>query len=186
MRIKLIGIGGAGRNILNAVIGAGFDATNSVYMDTDTNAMSASKSGKFVQMGEVIFHGLGTGRDPQGGLVAAQFTEGAIIDSLNDCDFVILVAGLGGGVGSGATPYIAELVESYTDAKVSLVVTMPTKIEGERSARNATTALQGLLETYADKVHVVNIPDISIGKMFEAADELAASTILSMVHKRLN
>lgn len=183
MKIKLIGIGGASRNILNAVIDSGFDATDAVYMDTDTNATFASKSGNFLQLGEAIFHGLGTGRDPQGGLVAAQFTEEAIIAVLKDCDFAILVAGLGGGVGSGATPYIAELAESYIEADVMAVVTIPSKIESERSKKNATVALNNLIELLGEKVYLINIPDIQIGKMFDVADQVALTKIKTLIQK---
>ena len=75
MNVKIIGIGGCGRNILNRLIDIGFDLDMVVYMDT-AREVGPFKSDNFVQLGKSIFEGLGTGNDPNGGRVAAEMTEG--------------------------------------------------------------------------------------------------------------
>ena len=172
MKCTLIGIGGAGRNHLNTIIESGYDATNTVYMDTDTNSLFASKSKEFVQLGKSIFKGLGTGGHPHGGLVAAQFTEGEILEAIKGYDVLVLCAGLGGGVGSGATPYIVSLIESYTDAKAFVIATMPARIETKRRKDQAKEAKDFLLDLSGENLYVIDTPNIAISKMYEEADKL--------------
>lgn len=172
MKIKLIGIGGAGRNILNTIIDSGYDRANTVYMDTDINALPASKSAAFVQLDKATFKGRGAGGDPHYGLAAAQHTEGEILTSIQGCECVILFAGLGGGVGSGATPYIASIAKERMKFDVMAIVSLPTCLEGERRNSQATEACVALHKLLGENLHVVNIPNVNLAKMFDAANDL--------------
>jgi cell division GTPase FtsZ len=55
MNVKIIGIGGAGLNMVNAVIDAGFEPENAVYIDTSRNAVCAAKTDNFLELGMKIF-----------------------------------------------------------------------------------------------------------------------------------
>ena len=75
MNIKIIGIGGAGLNMINAVIDAGFESENSVYIDTSRNAVWAAKTDNFLEIGANMFKGCGSGKNQNGARVAAELTE---------------------------------------------------------------------------------------------------------------
>ena len=83
-----------------------------------------------------------------------------------------MCAGLGGGVGSGATPYIVSLIESYTDAKAFVIATMPAGIETKRRKDQAKEAKDFLLDLSGENLYVIDTPNIAISKMYEEADKL--------------
>ena len=58
---KIIGIGGAGLNMINAVIDLGFEPGNAVYIDTSRNGVYASKTDNFLELGANMFKGYGSG-----------------------------------------------------------------------------------------------------------------------------
>ena len=183
MNVKIIGIGGCGRNVLNALIGEGFDPENAFFMDTDINARSSVKSDNFVQLGKSVFKGLGTGNDPNGGRVAAEMTEGEIVEAMKGADtIIILLAGLAGGVGGGALPFIASLALDYVEAKTIAYVTWPAEIEGKGRRAKAEAALSNLCAVLDDEnIHVINTAPGTLATMFDKTDKLLAEKIKELL-----
>ena len=178
MNVKIIGIGGCGRNILNRLIDIGFDPENAIFMDTDINARSDVESDNFVQLGKSIFKGLGTGNDPNGGRVAAEMTEGEIVEAMKGADTVILLAGLAGGAGAGAIPFIASLALDYIEAKTKAFVTLPAQIEGKGRRAKAEAALSNLSAVLDDEnIHVINTAPGTLATMFDNTDKLVAEKV---------
>ena len=183
MNVKIIGIGGCGRNILNRLIDIGFDPDMVVYMDT-AREVGPFKSDNFVQLGKSIFKGLGTGNDPNGGRVAAELAEGEILEAMKGADTVILLAGLAGGTGGGAIPFIASLALDYVGATIA-VVTTPANIitpigavEGAKSkerAENALANLRGVLDE--ENIHVIPTAKGTLATMFDNTDKLVAEKV---------
>ena len=177
MNVKIIGIGGCGRNILNRLIDIGFDPDIVVYMDT-AREVGPFKSDNFVQLGKSIFKGLCTGNDPNGGRVAAEMTEGEIVEAMNGADTVILLAGLAGGAGGGALPFIASLALDYIEAKTIAFVTMPAQIEGKGRRAKAETALSNLRGVLDEEsIHVIPTTKGTLATMYSNTDKLVANMV---------
>lgn len=168
MKIQIWGIGGAGRNILNALIENDVPTECTVYLDTHLQALPSARAGAFIQLGKKLCQGLGAVQ-AEIGLEAARESKNCICTKLKDLDFLILVAGLGGGVGSGAIPYIASLAQSSTIPTVA-IVTLPPAFEGHRRANRAAAGLVQL-QTVLGKnnvfVHTIDTTGYNIGTTYE-------------------
>ena len=177
MNVKIIGIGGCGRNILNRLIDIGFDPDMVVYMDT-AREVGPFKSDNFVQLGKSIFKGLGTGNDPNGGRVAAEMTEGEIVEAMKGADTVILLTGLAGGTGAGGIPFIASLALDYIEAKTIAYVTLPAQIEGKGRRAKAEAALSNLRAVLDEEnIHVIHTAPGTLATMFDNTDKLIANMV---------
>ena len=189
---KIIGIGGAGLNMINAVIDVGFDPENAVYIDTSRNGVYASKTDNFLELGTNIFKGCGSGRNQDAARVAAELAEGEILEAMKGADTVILLAGLAGGTGGGAIPFIASLALDYVGAKTIAVVTTPPNIvtpvgviEGAKSKERAEKALanlRGVLDE--ENIHIIPTANGTIAKMYDNTDKLVAEKVMDLL-KRL-
>ena len=179
MNVKIIGIGGAGGlNMINAVIDAGFEPENAVYIDTSRNGVYASKTDNFLELGTNMFKGCGSGKNQNGARVAAELAEREILEAMKGADTIILLAGLAGGTGGGAIPFIASLALDYIEAKTIAFVTMPAQIEGKgrrAKAEAALSNLKGVLDE--ENIHVINTAPGTLATMFDNTDKLVAEKV---------
>ena len=106
--IKVIGIGGAGNNVVNRMVSSGTADVDFISVNTDKQALTVSGAAQKIQIGEKLTHGQGAGSDPDIGKRAAEESRAAIAEALENADMVFLTAGMGGGTGTGAAPVIAE------------------------------------------------------------------------------
>ncbi|MEI6349917.1 MAG: cell division protein FtsZ [Verrucomicrobiota bacterium] len=148
--IKIVGIGGAGANALDRMVLDGVNPVHLIAMNTDAQALTASVAGEKVQLGHTATRGFGSGGDPELGRASAEESLNEIRSALEGIDLVFLLAGLGGGTGSGAAPVIAELARE-AGALVIAVVTLPFAFEGKRRVTQAAEALAPI-QQYADAV----------------------------------
>src|SRR5437763_2967668 len=107
--IKVIGIGGAGSNVLDRVVLDGMDKADLIAANTDAQSLASSVAAVKVQLGRSLTRGLGTGGDPELGFDAAQEAADEIRQALTQARLIFICAGLGGGTGSGAAPVIAQI-----------------------------------------------------------------------------
>lgn len=149
-RIQIVGIGGAGANALDRLALDGVAPASLIAANTDAQALLASVAGEKIQLGASATRGLGSGGDPELGRCAAEESAAALHCALEGAEAVILLAGLGGGTGSGAAPLVAELARE-AGALVIAVVTLPFSFEGKRRAAQAADALAEL-QRVADAV----------------------------------
>ena len=140
--IKVIGLGGAGGNSVDRLKMDNLDRLQLAAINTDLQALSASPLQEKVLIGTAITRGLGAGGDPELGREAAESDREKIAEVVKECDLVFLIAGMGGGTGSGAAPIVAEIA-SEAGALVIAFVTLPFSFEGGRRAKQAE---DGLLE----------------------------------------
>ena len=103
-RIVVCGVGGAGGNAINNMIGSGLSGVEFVVANTDAQALGSSRAPRIVQMGLHVTEGLGAGSRPDIGKAAAEETLEEIRDCLVGSNMVFLAAGMGGGTGTGAAP----------------------------------------------------------------------------------
>ncbi|MEI6862709.1 MAG: cell division protein FtsZ [Verrucomicrobiota bacterium] len=143
MAIEVIGIGGAGTNVVDRLKMENLDRLHLAAMDTDHQALSASPLQEKILLGAEVTHGLSAGSDPAAGREAAEADEEKIAAAVKGCDLVFLVAGLGGGTGGGAAPVVARLA-AQTGALVIVFCPLPFSFEGGRRLKQADEALRML------------------------------------------
>lgn len=141
--IKVVGVGGAGANAVDRLKMENLERLQMAVVNTDHQALSASPVQDKVLIGASITRGLGAGGDPDLGLQAAEADREKIGAVVKGCDLVFLIAGMGGGTGSGAAPTVAEIA-SEAGALVIAFVTMPFSFEGGRRAKQAEEGLLAL------------------------------------------
>lgn len=166
--IKVIGVGGAGCNAVNRMVSLGVQGVEFIAMNTDRQALENSHASVTLALGESLTRGLGAGGDPEKGHQAARESEKAIIELLEGADMVFVTAGMGGGTGTGAAPYIAELARRMDILTVG-VVTKPFLFEGPRRRDSAAAGLERLVER-TDTVIV--IPNDNLARVVERKTSL--------------
>ncbi len=186
--IKVIGIGGAGSNVLDRVVLDGMDKSDLIAANTDVQSLASSVATMKVQIGRSITRGLGTGGDPELGSEAAQESAEEIREALSDARLIFLCAGLGGGTGSGAAPVIAQVAREM-GALVIAFATLPFTFEGKRRSAQAQEALSILQQTTDavicfenDRMGDLATPKAGIHQAFAMADMTVSQSVRSIVN----
>ena len=144
VKIKVIGVGGGGNNVVNRMVRTGARGVDFVAVNTDKQALNVSAATYKSQIGEKLTHGQGAGSDPDVGKRSAEESRHDIAKSLEDADMVFITAGMGGGTGTGAAPTVAEIAREAGTLTVG-VVTKPFKFEGKRRMDQALPGITSLL-----------------------------------------
>lgn len=152
-KIKVVGVGGGGCNAVNRMIEEGVKGVEFIVVNTDLQALNASKAEHKIQIGENITTGLGAGADPEVGRAAALESKALLEESLKGADMIFIACGLGGGTGTGAAPIIAEIAQELGSLTVA-IVTKPFRFEGKRRMENALMGLDEL-KKHVDTIIVV-------------------------------
>ncbi len=139
--IAIVGIGGAGANILQCFGSSSADNVRLCTMSLDERVGRACGNVQFLQLGSGMNRGLGSGGDPDVGRMAAQESAAAIREFLQGTRLLVLVTGLGGGTGSGAAPVLADIARESGMFLVSVAL-MPFAFEGHRRREQADRALE--------------------------------------------
>lgn len=142
LRVKVIGVGGGGSNAIDKLKLNALSDVHLAVVNTDIQALSQSLVPEKVQIGRNITFGMGAGGDVETGRAAAEAEKQALEKLVHGCDLIFLVSALGGGTGSGATPYIASLAAA-SGAMVIGFVMMPFTFEAGRKEK-ADAALESL------------------------------------------
>ncbi len=143
-RIKVLGVGGGGSNMVNSMVDAtGYEMIDFIVANTDAQSLKIAKAPHKIQLGIKSTKGLGAGANPEVGRRAAEEDIDTIVRQVKDADVVFLTAGLGGGTGSGALPIIAQALKEKDILSIA-VVTKPFMFEGRRRAKVAEEALSKL------------------------------------------
>ena len=174
-RLKVFGVGGAGCNAVGQIASAiAGDAQHPlvgielVAVNTDLQALSGITGAEKMQIGSAITHGLGTGGDVELGLRAAQQDAERLEAAAQNTGIVFIVAGLGGGTGTGAAPVVAKAAKEQ-GALVLAFVMQPFAFEGVGRRQKA---LAGLDQLKAQADAVICIPN---DKLFKVAGERATA-----------
>jgi cell division protein FtsZ len=187
-KIRVIGVGGAGSNILDRAMLDGIDRFELTTANTDVQSLTGSVTNQKIQLGRNLTRGLGSGGDPELGLAAAGESSDEIQAAIAGYDIIFVCAGLGGGTGSGAAPFVAKLAKD-AGALVLVLVTMPFTFEGRRRCAQAATSLQ-LIREYADAVICFEndrmaelaLPRMGIHEAFAAADVTISQSIRAIAN----
>lgn len=181
--VKVIGVGGAGANVLDRMALEGSDDARLLTLNTDVRALTTSVSSDKIQLGATLLKGMGTGGDPSLGRQAALEAVDEIREAVRGNGMLFLCVGLGGGTGSGAAPEVCRIAR---EEGVFLVVfaTMPFSFEGERRMTQATDALE-TIGRYAnavitfdnDRMGELIVPKDGVTQAFAAADKIISQSI---------
>ncbi len=152
-KIKAIGVGGGGGNMINHMIREGIEGIDLIVANTDSQALDASIAPYKMQLGINSTKGLGAGMKPEVGAEAAKESYDSIKTMLEGADLVFISAGLGGGTGTGAAPVIAQAAKEVNALTVS-IVTSPFKFEGRKRQKLAKAGLEELKKE-SDSIIVV-------------------------------
>ena len=142
-KIKVVGVGGAGGAAINRMVEAGIDSVEYIAINTDAQALHASKANIKLHIGKETTRGLGAGADPVVGKRAAEESLEDIKKALNGADMVFVTLGAGGGTGSGAGYLVAQSAKDQ-GALVVGFATKPFAFEGEKRRKNAEVAIENL------------------------------------------
>ena len=191
-RILVIGVGGAGGNIINSMKESGVEGVEFLNVNTDSQQLKNSKVEKTLQLGPSCTMGLGAGADPEMGKKAADEVAGEIEEYLEGSHMVFLTAGMGGGTGTGASPVVARIAKELGILTVG-VVTKPFEMEGKRKIKRAE---EGILELqkYVDNLIVIpnqNIfhlakPETSFTDSLQFADNVLIDGVKSIIDVMVN
>jgi len=183
--IKVIGVGGAGNNMVNWLYKKGVKGAEIIACNTDQQHIDITEADKKFLIGRNVTRGLGCGGYPNKGTDAAQETINEIKEALRGSDMVFVCAGMGGGTGTGAAPVVARVAKE-NDAIVIGTVTMPFNIERVRIDK-AEFGLQELRQV-TDTVIVIDnnrlvaiAGNLPVQQAFAVANELIATMIRGIV-----
>ncbi len=142
-RIKVLGVGGSGKNAVNHMINSKVRGVEFIAVNTDAQDLHHSLAKKKIHIGKNLTKGLGTGMNPDLGKRAVEETKEEIQESIKGADMVFITCGLGGGTGTGAAPVVARTAKEL-DALTVAVVTKPFGFEGQQRMRLAEAGLNEL------------------------------------------
>ncbi len=142
-RIKVLGVGGSGRNALNHMIEQKVKGVDFISVNTDSQDLHHSLAKKKIYLGKNLTRGLGTGMNPDMGRRAAEETKDDIQEAIKGADMVFVACGLGGGTGTGASPLVARTAKELGALTVA-VVTKPFSFEGQQRSKIAEMGLDEL------------------------------------------
>ena len=187
--IKMIGIGGCGCNMVNHIYREGVADMDLIVCNSDGKSLDQSPVSAKMLLGDT---GLGAGNKPEVAKnMALESKEKIKKIIMPNTKMLFIVAGMGGGTGTGAAPVVAEIAKSITDddgkskIHVGAVVTTPLSLEGPRRKKQAEEGIQEL-KKHVDSITIMNNdevmnPDVKYSEVLNVFDDMAFETIKSMI-----
>ncbi len=182
-KIKVMGVGGGGGNAVNSMIAANLFGVQFVAVNTDCQHLDTSLAPLKVQIGAHLTKGLGAGSNPVIGRQAAEEDRDLLAEHIEGADMLFITAGMGGGTGTGAAPFIAHLARELGVLSVG-VVTKPFYYEGRKRALNAEEGIREL-KNYVDtlivipndRIHLVVEKGTPLLKSFSIANDILRQAV---------
>lgn len=175
-RITVVGCGGAGCNILARAVDRGWALGHHVAVNTDAQHLLATCADSKVLLGRQTTRGMGANNDIATGEAACRESQAHLEAVVAETDIVVVLAGLGGGTGSGAAPVVADLARLKGSMAISLS-TIPFSVEGSMRRDNAEVGAANLAQSSDVSMVLPNdhlletSPSLSLMEAFQAADE---------------
>jgi len=185
-KIKVVGVGGGGGNMINHMVREGVTGIDLIAANTDAQALDHSLAYTKIQLGEKRTKGLGAGMIPQVGKEAAEESYEEIKSALEHADIVFIASGFGGGTGTGAAPVVAQAAKEVGALTVS-VITRPFMFEGRKRLKLAES---GISELKKESDSIVIIPNdklltlvdkkLGIKDSFKIVDDVLTRAVAGM------
>ncbi|MCR4662979.1 MAG: hypothetical protein K5622_03725 [Endomicrobiaceae bacterium] len=181
-KIKIIGCGGSGANIVNLLEGK--EKTEVYLINSDSAALKKSK----VKNKILIGNGFGCGGNIEKAKEYAKNSIEEFREILKDTDIIFITTGMGGGTGSAVASVIAQLANELDIFTIS-IVTKPFTVEGEERTANAKVGIEEL-RRYSDALFVVSndkfYPLTDSKSRYEKGFEMIDDTIRVMIDSITN
>jgi cell division protein FtsZ len=183
-RVCVLGVGGGGCRAIDHVIG-GSSCPAVAALNTDSRSLEESRAITKIQLGLADADGFGAGGDPDLGKLAAEHDVEMIRGLFTDTDVAIVVAGLGGGTGTGATPVILDAAR-VAGVFTIVVTTLPFAFEGERKRSIADAGLRAITDSADLVLKIQNdslfdtIGEDNLKAAFKSADEILAAAVCAL------
>lgn len=194
-KMKVIGVGGGGGNMINHMIREGFvyDKVELIVANTDAQALDKSEAKTRIQLGETKVKGLGAGGKPEVGKESAEESYDEIKNQLDYADIVFIGSGFGGGTGTGAAPVVARAAKENKSLTIGIVTT-PFAFEGLKRMKQAKAGIEELKKE-CDSIIVipnekllslVNPKEAGIKDCFKLVDNVLMRAVNGMVSVIMN
>lgn len=182
-KIKIIGIGGCGNNAINRLVRQSSYPIEYIAVNTDQMVLDRSTADICIPIGKKVTNGFGAGGNPEIAKAAAEESEEDLKNLIKDANMVILTAGMGGGTGTGAIPFISKLCKDAGSLTVAIVTTpfyfenpsrMDTAYAGIHELENSVDTL---LVISNDKLLTSKDKNITMSSAFTLADSVLKNAI---------
>ena len=179
-KIRVVGVGGGGGNVLNSMVNKGIEGVEFIAVNTDAQALNVNLAEHKVQIGKKLTNGLGTGMNDELGFQAVEESREEIEEVLSGSDLVFVTAGMGGGTGTGGAPAVARIAKSLNKEMVVIaIVTKPFGFEGNPRMELANRGLEKLRNEVDNLIIIPNENilrlvnrDATKNQAFELADRV--------------
>lgn len=182
-RIKVVGVGGSGKNAVNHMVNAKVKGIDFISINTDAQDLHHSLAKKKIHVGKNLTRGLGAGMNPEIGKRAAEETREEIQEALKGADMVFVTGGMGGGTGTGASPVVARIAKDMGALTIG-VVTKPFSFEGALRTKLAEQGIQELRDAVDaiviipnDRLMMVISKETTAKQAFELSDEVLKQAV---------
>lgn len=181
IRIAIIGVGGGGSNCINRLMKSGLRSATAIAINCDAKHLNIIDAHKKILLGRTITKGLGAGGDPEIARKCVENDYTNLKKEIGENELVFVLAGMGGGTGTGAAPVIAKIAKEQ-GAIVVAMVTYPFNIERSR-LKTAQKGIRELIEI-ADTVVVIDnnrllayAPNLPLTQAFELVDTITSRAV---------
>lgn len=182
-RIKVIGVGGSGKNAINHMIASKVKGVEFIAVNTDAQDLHHSNAKKKIHIGKNLTKGLGTGMNPELGKKAAEETKEELQSVIKGSDMVFIAGGMGGGTCTGASSVVANIARESGALTVG-VVTKPFSFEGqhrmeiaERGLENLRNEVDALIIIPNDRLLAIVDKDTSVKNAFAMSDDILLQAV---------
>ena len=184
--LKVVGVGGAGNNVVNRMVDSGTKGIEFIAVNTDRQALAVSAANQKIQIGEKLTLGQGAGSNPEVGRKSAEESRNNVAKAFEDADMIFITAGMGGGTGTGAAPVVADIARE-SDILTVGVITKPFSFEGKRRMNQATEGIKELLGKVDsllvipnDRIKYATDQKVTFANGFEIADDVLRQAVTSI------
>jgi cell division protein FtsZ len=132
-RISVVGCGGAGNNVVNSIYWSN-KKVETVAVNTDEGKLEKISAHKKILIGKDVTHGQGADGCPEVGEHCAETARSALESVLRGSDIVIVVAGMGGGTGTGVAPVVADVAKGMNAVTFAIAINPFSYERGRQSA----------------------------------------------------
>lgn len=178
LKIKVIGVGGAGNNAITRMIEDNVQGVSFYMINTETGILKRARTSNTLQIGVQTTRGLGAGANEIIGERAAIENKEEIKEILRGADLVFITAGMDGGTGTGAAPIVAEIAKEMGILTIG-IVTKPFAFEGKARKLRAEKGIERLKNNVDDLIVVLNdsllkVTDskVTLNNAFSLADNI--------------
>ena len=185
-RIGVIGIGGAGINVINRMAESNIQGVEVIAADTDMAGLRKSAAPVKFEIGTRVTRGMNCFGNPRIGQNATLEETERILELLKDFNLIFLVGGEGGGTFTGAAPIFAGIASQMGILAIA-IFTMPFGLQGvecrekaERGMRDLRQASDAVLALECDSLFNALDQDASLEKSLRFIDEIIFQAVLGI------